>query len=76
MTTGNIIGMTASTFFGLWFLIAPRSVLRFYVWFHNKRDFKSINLMLARFGGLLWTILMLYVIWEVVHRPARLPISN
>jgi hypothetical protein len=76
MTTGNIIGITASTFFGLWLLIAPRSVFRCYAWFHDNRDFESLDPLLVRFGGLLWTILSLYVAWKVAHRPFGPPFPH
>ena len=35
MSIGNYIGFRFIVGFGLWFLVFPMSVIRFYTWFHK-----------------------------------------
>ncbi len=35
MATGDYLGMALFSAFGLWWALAPKSVIRFYNWFHG-----------------------------------------
>jgi succinate-acetate transporter protein len=38
MTTGDFLGLALFGGFGLWWLVFPESVIRFYTWFHGRRS--------------------------------------
>ena len=50
--------------FGIWFVIFPKSVIKFYTWFHKGKLIFPDNLRperAVRISGILWLILILCV---------------
>ena len=60
--------------FGAWWFIAPRSVLRFYAWFHSKPELATKNPIQVRIAGLVWMVLLVGVmLWQPRNRPNFFP---
>jgi hypothetical protein len=55
--------MTFFSAFGLWWALAPRSVVAFYRWFHRKRlqDLRMPSDGVIRLMGLAWVALVVAV---------------
>ena len=67
LPASDIIGFVLFASFGLWWLLLPRSVVRFYAWFHRGR-YKPSALGVYRVVGALWIVLILLVEWNVFGR--------
>jgi hypothetical protein len=56
--------MCAFSSFGLWWAIAPRSVIRFYAWFHQRRlkrkPVPMPSLLVVRISGIVWVVIVVY----------------
>jgi succinate-acetate transporter protein len=57
MSTSDIFGFTLFVSFGLWWAVFPRSVVRFYTWFH-KGKMKMPRLAAIRVIGAAWIVLV------------------
>jgi len=60
MRASDWIGTVAFAAFGAWWLLVPRSVLRFYSWLHSGR-FGIPREWGVRIAGALWILLVLFV---------------
>jgi hypothetical protein len=69
VTTSDAIGFLLFSSWGLWWLVAPESVIRFYAWFHQfqvshhrkLRPFAAPKPIGIRIAGLLWLALIVVV---------------
>jgi len=61
MNLSDYIALILFAGFGLWWLLFPNSVIRFYTWFHRGRISIPRNLMIIRVAGGLWIALVLVV---------------
>jgi hypothetical protein len=61
MMQSDKLGLAMAVSFGLWWLIAPSSVLRFYNWFHRGRV-QMPKTSAIRFMGLIWVVLIIIVL--------------
>ena len=52
MKTSDVIGIAAVSAYGVWFLIAPRSAIRFYAWFYSHHERKPPKPFVIRIAGL------------------------
>ena len=68
MPISDVIGFVLFASFGLWLLLMPRSVVRFYTWFHRGR-YTASTLRGYRVIGALWIVLMIVVAWITFWRP-------
>jgi hypothetical protein len=59
-----MVGFAAFSLVGVWFILFPGSVLRFYSWFHGP-DFDRLGTTTqqVRNAGLLWLLLMAFAAW-------------
>jgi hypothetical protein len=64
----DVIGFVLFASFGLWLLLMPRSVARFYTWFHRGR-YALPTLGGYRVIGAFWIVLMIVVAWITFVRP-------
>ena len=60
MKPGDYLGFGVAFGFGLWWLVFPKSVVRFYTRFH-RGEVKIPNTTGVRLVGALWIILMFIV---------------
>ena len=60
MRTSDYLSFAAALSFGLWWLIAPRSVIVFHTWFH-RRTVRAPKPIGVRVAGALWLVLVLVV---------------
>jgi hypothetical protein len=56
MKTSEIIGCFLCSSFGLWWVVAPQSVIRFYLWFHRNKIIPMPTPMVIRILGFLWVV--------------------
>lgn len=71
MKTSDVISLTAFASFGIWMLLAPRSVIRFYAWFPTgtMRKAPMPRTLTIRIIGLAWSILVVSAsLWQIAHR--------
>jgi len=66
MRPSDYVGMTFFLIFGGWWLFVPRSVVRFYSWFHGEKlkekwGRNPPSTFVVRLVGLLWITLVLAV---------------
>jgi hypothetical protein len=65
MKHGDYIGIAGAMLFGLWWILFPQSVIKFYRWFYS--DFGSRKVVLpsdgwrVRLAGAIWIALVLMV---------------
>jgi len=60
MNRGDYIGLAVFGSFGLWWLLFPNSVIRFYTWFHGGRVSLPRQVAIRVLGGL-WIALVLAI---------------
>jgi hypothetical protein len=63
MQTRDVIGFVAFGSFGVWWLLSPRTVLRFYGWFHRGRA-RMPGPAGVRIAGVLWLAIIAVVFWQ------------
>jgi hypothetical protein len=63
MRYSDVIALVLLISFGIWWVCAPRSVIRFYSWFHGGkvRVAKPNGIRIIRISGLLWIALVIIV---------------
>ena len=61
MKTEDYFGLTAFVGFGLWWLLFPNAVIRFYEWFHGRK-MSTPKPLAVRIVGVLWITLVLTVV--------------
>jgi hypothetical protein len=67
MLYSDAIGLTVCLSFGIWFVFAPSSVIRFYSWFHSRQGIAGFGKARVprpigvRVAGLLWILLITIV---------------
>jgi len=59
MTLGDYVGFGLTVGFGLWWVLFPNSVVRFYAWFHSGRVEPKASQVRA--AGACWIALVLVV---------------
>jgi hypothetical protein len=59
----DYIGLIVFVGFGLWWVLFPNSVIRFYEWFH-RRKISAPKQSIVRIVGVLWIAL---VLWVTLH---------
>ena len=64
----DTVGWIASMGFGLWWVAFPRSVIRFYSWFHRGRTSMPSRPSGVRLAGALWVTLVVVVWWFQAFR--------
>jgi hypothetical protein len=67
MLMSDVIGIGGALSFGLWWVVFPQSVIRFYTWFHHGH----ISIPKAtgiRVAGLLWIGLIVVVSVYAFHK--------
>ena len=67
MTTSDAVGSSFVIAFGLWWILLPNSVIRFYTWFH-RGELKLPAVRGVRLAGAIWLIVVVAVIWRTVAR--------
>ena len=67
MTASDLAGSTIFVAFGLWWLILPDSVIRFYTWFHPGGP-RLPSAQGIRLAGALWVALVAFVLWRTFTR--------
>jgi hypothetical protein len=60
MKASDFVGFGLSLAFGLWLVLFPESVIKYYTWFH-RGYFKSPGPSGVRLAGVLWSILVVVV---------------
>jgi len=60
MKPNDYLGLAVCVGFGLWWVLFPNSVIRFYPWFH-RRKMSMPRPLVVRAVGLLWIALVLGV---------------
>jgi hypothetical protein len=65
MSASDIGGLVLFSSFGMWWALAPRSVVRFYSWFHkgstSRLTPEARSFRIVRILGLLWVVLVITV---------------
>ena len=67
MKPADVIGFAAVVSIGLWLLVFPESVIRFYAWFHHGRTALP-RPRGVRIGGAIWLVLAAFVWWNAFLR--------
>ena len=60
----EIIGIASFSVFGLWWVVAPQSVISFYTWFQGKPLAPAPKPLGIRIAGLLWIALVACVVYS------------
>ena len=65
MSASDIGGLVVFSSFGMWWALAPHSVVRFYTWFHKASTIRlkpeARSFRIVRIVGLLWVVLVITV---------------
>ena len=64
LTLSDVIGFVAFGGFGVWWLLYPSAVRRFYTWFHRGRARPPSDRSI-RVVGAAWLSLLILVFWRV-----------
>jgi hypothetical protein len=67
METSDYFGFGVALAFGIWFLMFPRSVISFYIWFH-RGSVKLPGTFGVRLSGILWIALVTTVLITFLMR--------
>jgi succinate-acetate transporter protein len=67
MSKSDIFGCALFSSFGLWLILAPQSVIRFYKWFHRNKLLPMPTMKVLRILGLFWIILVV-IVWLLQAR--------
>ena len=67
MNANDAIGSAVVLSFGLWWVVSPESVIRFYTWFHRGRAALP-GARRVRIAGTLWLAIAGAVLWSVLGR--------
>jgi hypothetical protein len=70
-TAINVVALVPFWLFGLWWLLLPQTVIRFYAWFHGLHGIPR-DVMLKRMGrpltirmiGAAWLSLLAWTVWR------------
>ena len=68
LAASDVVGAGLFIVFGLWWLVLPRSVVRFYAWFHRGR-WREPRIPAVRVLGALWIVLVILMEWSALGRP-------
>ena len=63
MSASDTISLILFVALGAWWLIAPRSVIRFYTWFHGKHLRVHPKPLGVRIAGFLWIVLVVGIVF-------------
>lgn len=59
-----MVGLALFSLFGVWLIVFPGSVLRFYSWFHGPAfDRLGTTKQQVRNAGLVWLFMMAFMAW-------------
>ena len=61
MRHDDYVGIAGATAFGLWFVVFPKSVIRFYCWFLPRQFWRPVQEPQVRRAGVFWLALVLTV---------------
>jgi succinate-acetate transporter protein len=61
MKQSDAFGLVLLVSFGLWWMVAPMSVITFYHWFHRGISRRAAKPMAVRIAGLFWVVLVIVV---------------
>ena len=64
MTSAKIVEVMLVASFGLWWLLFPASVIRFYTWLHRGK-FIALRPIGVRLVGAIWILLVVAGYWAV-----------
>jgi hypothetical protein len=64
MRFDDVVGFAGFGLFGVWWLLFPKTVLRFYKWFHRGKA-RMPGPSGVRIAGALWVALLLGVFWLI-----------
>jgi succinate-acetate transporter protein len=67
LATGDVVGASLFIAFGLWWLLLPRSVVRFYAWLHRGKV-RGPRIPAVRVLGALWIVVMILMEWGALRR--------
>ena len=67
MHTSDWIGTLALSAFGLWWVVWPNSVIRFYSKFHADGVTLPRTTVGIRIGGALWILLVGIIVWRAAR---------
>jgi hypothetical protein len=59
----DVLGFGAAALFGIWWVLLPESVLRFYRWFHRGKA-KLPGPGGVRLSGAVWLLVVAAVFWR------------
>ena len=62
MNNSDVFGLTLFLGFGLWWILLPNGVIKFYTWFH-KGEVELPQPIVIRIIGLLWFLLVAGIYW-------------
>jgi hypothetical protein len=62
MRASDVVGFCAVVSFGLWWILFPISVLRFYTWFHRGKA-RLPGPRGVRLAGVFWVVVVAVVFW-------------
>jgi len=66
MKPQDYIGLIVFVGFGLWWVLFPNNVIRFYNWFHRRKILMPARPAVVRIAGLLWIALVLAVMVSAI----------
>ena len=70
LETTDRIAFAAFAGWGLWWIVAPRSDLAFYRWFHRGTT-RAFPVRGVRLAGVIWVIVVAGVFWSVFWHTQR-----
>lgn len=59
----DVLGLLLFVGFGVWWLLFPKSVIKFYGWFHRSKV-KLPTAAIIRILGIIWIVLVI-TIWQL-----------
>ena len=66
LVVSDVVGASPFIAFGLWWLLLPRSVVRFYAWFHRGKV-RAPSIPAVRVLGALWIVVMILMEWSALR---------
>ncbi len=69
MQTSDYFGFGTVFILGLWLIMFPGSVIRFYTWFHRGKV-KLPGEVGIRLAGAIWLVVVIAVFFDFLHKKA------
>ena len=63
VNVSDLLAAIVAVSFGLWWIVLPATVIRFYTWFH-RGAVRLPDTIGVRVAGALWLVLVLVVLWR------------